>query len=82
MYMLKGKKYEHQRHINDLRRRYTENVIKDQKVPLGVLYDVFDISAPPIPTFERRTSKRKRVEPFSPDPKRNRYYLISEGNLA
>ena len=82
--MLKGKKYEHQRHKNQLRPRYTENVIKEQEVPIEVLYNVFDISASPIPKFERRTRKRKKksVEPFSLDPKRKRYKLISEGNLA
>ena len=47
MYMLKGKKYEHQRHINQLRARYTENGIKEQEVPMEVLYDVFDIPASP-----------------------------------
>ncbi len=66
--MLKGKKYEHQRHINQLRPRYTENVMEEQEVSIEVFYDVFDISAPPIPIIQRQT--RKRVEPFSPDPKR------------
>ena len=75
MYMLKGKKYEHQRHVNQLRPRYTEIVIEDQEVPMEVLYNVFDIPAPPILIIEKQTSKRKRkrVEPFSPDPKRKRY---------
>ena len=73
MYMLKGVKYEYQRNINQLRHRYTENVIEEQEVPMEVLYNVFDIPAPPIPIFEKRTRKRKRVEPFSPDPKRKRY---------
>ena len=52
MYMLKGKKYEHQRHINQLRPRYTENVIEDQEVPMEVLFDVFDKPVPPIPIIE------------------------------
>ena len=84
LYMLKSKKYEHQRHINQLRPRYTENVIEEQVVPMEVLYDVFNIAAPIITKIEKRTFKRKemRVEPFSPDPKRKRYLLISEGNLA
>ena len=73
MYMLKGEKYEHQRNINQLRHRYTENVIEEQKVPMKVLYDVFNIPTPLIPIIEKRTRKRKRVEPFSPDPKRKRY---------
>ena len=84
MYMLKGKKYEHQKHINQLRPRYTEDFIEDQEVPMEVLYNMFDIPTSPIPMFESRTSKRKRkrVEPFRVDPKRKSYLLISEGNLA
>ena len=70
MYMLEGKKYEHQRHINQLRSRYTKNVI-EQEILMEVLYDLFDKPALPIPITERW--KRKRVEPFSPDPKRKRY---------
>ena len=38
--MLKGKKYEHQRHINQLRPRFTENGIKEQEIPMEILYDV------------------------------------------
>ena len=53
MYMLNGKKYEHQRHINKLRPRYIENVIEDQEVPMEVLNNIFDIPAPRIPIFER-----------------------------
>ena len=70
--MLKGKKYEHQRHINQLRTRYTENVIEEQEVQMKELYDEFDRPASPIPITEKRTSKRKtkRVEHFSPCPKR------------
>ena len=58
MYMLKGKKYERQRH--HLRPRYTGNVIKDQKVPVEVIYNVFNIHALPISIIERRTINRKR----------------------
>ena len=72
MYMLKGKKYEHQRHINHLRPRYNESVIEEHEVPMEVLYDVFDIPAPSVLIIEKRTRKRKRVEPFSSDPKRKR----------
>ena len=43
MYISKGKKYEHQRHINQLKPRYTENVIEDQEVPMEVLNNMFDI---------------------------------------
>ena len=35
---------------------------------MKVLYDVFDVLAPPIPIIERRTRKRKGEEPFSQDP--------------
>ena len=51
--MLKGKKNEQQRHINQLRPRYTDNVIEDLEVPMEVLYDMFDILTPPIPIIER-----------------------------
>ena len=37
MYMLKGRKYEHQRHKNQMRPRYTENVFEEQEVPMAVL---------------------------------------------
>ena len=52
MYMLKGKKYEHQRHINQLRPWYTENVIEGEEVPMEVLYEVFNMPTPPIPIIE------------------------------
>ena len=77
LYMLKSKKWEHKRHVNQIRPRYTKEVT-DEEVPMEVLYDMFDVPAPPVqatPEFEQRTSrrKRKRVAPFSPDPKRKRY---------
>ena len=53
MCMLKGDKYEHQRHISQLRPKYTHNVIEEQKVPMGVLY-VFDVPAPPIPINQEK----------------------------
>ena len=82
-YMLKGKEYEHQSHINHLRPRYTEN-IEEEEVPMEVLYDMFNISTPLIPITERCNSKRKRkrVEPFSPDPKRKRYLANFRGKFS
>ena len=76
LYMVKCKKWEHKRHVNQIRPRYTEEVTEE--VPMEVLYDMFDVPAPPVqaaPEFKPRTSKRKRtrVVPFSPDPKRKRY---------
>ena len=67
--------------INQLTPRYTENVTK---VPMEVLCNEFDIPAPPIPIIEMRTSNRKikNAETFGPNPKRKRYLLISERNLA
>ena len=60
--MLKGKKYEHQRHINQLRPRYTENIIEEQEVPLEVLYDMFNIPTPPIPIIESEPAEGKGRE--------------------
>ena len=62
MYMLKGKKYEYQRRINQLRPRYTENGIEGQEVPMEVLYEEFDLPAPPIPITESELVKGKRRE--------------------
>ena len=76
LYMVKGAKWEHKRHLNQLRKRFTED-LKDKEVPMEVFYDMFDVPTPPQPEIvaERRTSKRKRkrVERLSPDPKRKKY---------
>ena len=60
MYMFKGKKYEHQRHMNQLRPRYTENVIEDKEVPIEVLYDVFDIPDSPIPIIVKTNQLKEK----------------------
>ena len=47
-YMLKGKKFEHKRHINQLRPRNIKDVTQeiDGEMLMEVLYDVFDIPVP------------------------------------
>ena len=77
LYMVKSKKLIHKRHLNQLRRRFTEEISKDNEEPMEIFYDLFDIPTPPLPetVVQKRTSKRKRtwVECLGPDPKRKRY---------
>ena len=76
MYKVRSKNWDHKRHLNQIRPRYTKDVVEDKEVPMEVLCDTFDIPAPPSTEMcTRRTSKRKRIRviPFSPNPKRKRY---------
>ena len=61
LYMVKSKKLIHKRHLNQLRRRFTEEISKDNEKPMEVLYDLFEILIPPLPEtiVQKRTSKRK-----------------------
>ena len=40
LYMVKSKKLIHKRHLNQLRRRFTEEISKDNEEPMEVLYDL------------------------------------------
>ena len=75
MYMVKSKKLIHKRHLNQFRRRFTEEISKDNEEPMEVLlYDLFDIPTPPLPEtivpkkivpktiVPKKTSKRKRTK--------------------
>ena len=48
--------------INQLRPRYTENVIEDEEVPMEVLCDVFDIPTPPIPINWKANQPKEKGE--------------------
>ena len=55
--MLKGKKLEQKRHLNQLRPKHTRDVIQeiDEEMPMEVLYDVYDIPVPLIPPMPEVT---------------------------
>ena len=63
LYMVKSKKLKHKRYLNQLRRRFTEEISKDNEEPMEVLYDLFDIPTPPLPEMvvQKRTSKKNEL---------------------
>ena len=84
MNMVRCAKSEHKRHLNQLRHRFTEDVTAQEEIKVVVLYDMFDITTLTREmVVPRLTSKRKRKrgEPWSPDPKRKKKSISEENNL-
>ena len=44
MSMVCSTKWQHKRHLNQLRLRFTEDITSQEEVPVHVLYDTFNIS--------------------------------------
>lgn len=74
-YMVQGQRWEHKRHINQLKRRFTVLVSPRKEVPNEILYDMFDVPTLPEISEPRRYSKRKRTatEHSNIEPKLKRY---------
>lgn len=78
MYMVKGPKYEHKRHFNQLKKRDTKNQGR-QDEPMDIWYDIFEVPEPqmkaePTCMFNR---KRKHTEMMEITTKRKRYTNLS-----
>ncbi len=44
--MVKGKKWEHKSHWNQLKKRFTEERPSRKEEPMQILYDIFDVPTP------------------------------------
>lgn len=76
IYIVKGKKFTHKRHINQLKKRSTEESEETPQVEeeLFELYDTFDLQVPQTEQKQRRSGrKRKATKQFIMDPKRKKY---------
>ncbi|XP_029639543.1 uncharacterized protein K02A2.6-like [Octopus sinensis] len=78
MYMVKGPKYEHRRHLNQSKKRHTKNQGR-QEEPMDLWYDLFQVPEPQAkaePTC-RLNKKRKPTEMMEINAKRKRYASFS-----
>ena len=60
IYIIKGPQFTHKRHLNQLRKRLTDEADRPpEETVMDVIYDFFDIPTP-LASSEMRSSKRKR----------------------
>lgn len=45
-YIIQGQRREHKRHVNQLKRRFTELKCPQMEVPMEILYDTFNVPTP------------------------------------
>ena len=77
VYIIRGQKHTHKRHLNQLKNRHEmdfNNTQDEAEDPIEVIYETFNLE-PPQHTSEHRRTKRKRkcTESLSIDPKRKKY---------
>ena len=77
VYIIQGPKFSHKRHLNQLRKRLSDNTdsaSQEEEEIIDTIYDTFDIEIPQAAP-EPRQSKRKRklTDLIVIDPKRKRY---------
>ena len=78
VYIINGPKFSHKRHLNQLRKWWSDNINCDspeQEETTDVIFYTFDLPSPQ-PAPERCLSyrKRKKTELFNINPKRRKYW--------
>lgn len=76
VYMVKGNKFTHKRHVNQIKKRSTveSEVTSQVEDELYELYDTFDLQVPQAEqTIRRSGRKRKAPQQLIMDPKRKKY---------
>ena len=76
-YIIQGPKLEHKRHLNQIRKRTTEDLVnlpQEEVEVIDTVYDTFDIEPPQtMPDPRRSGRKRKFTDPLLVFPKKKRY---------
>ena len=77
VYIIDGPKFSHKRHLNQLRKRWSDDINCDspeREETMDVIFDTFELPSPQ-PAPERRQSyrKRKKTELININPKRRKY---------
>ena len=79
VYIIDGLKFSHKKHLNVLRKRWSDDINRDspeREETMDVIFDTFDLPSPQ-PAPERRQSYRKRkkkTELININPKRRKYW--------
>ena len=76
VYLVKGPRFVHKRHTNQIRKRYFDDVMNNppEEETIDVMFDTFDLPKPEVVQEQRRsTRKRKRTDLLKINPKRKKY---------
>ena len=80
VYIIEGPHFTHKKHLNQLRKRTSEDssgTPPEQEEVMDLLYDTFDLEAPQTNTEQRRSSrKRKLTDPLEVNPRKKSYTNI------
>ena len=78
-YIIQGPKFEHKRHLNQIRKRTTENLVglpQEEAEAIDTVYDTFDIEPPQTMPEPRRSGRKKKfMDPLLVCPKKKRYWF-------
>ena len=78
-YIIQGPKFEYDRHLNQIRKRTTEDLVdllQEEEEATDTVYDTFDIDPPQtMPEPRRSGRKRKFTDPLLICPKKKRYWF-------
>ena len=76
-YIIQDPKFEHKRHLNQIRKRTTEDLVdlsQDEVEAIGTIYDTFGIEPPQTMPEQRRSGRKgKFTDPLLVCPKKKRY---------
>ena len=61
MYVIKNLKKTIKRHLDEIKKRYSEDISDQKEEPMKVIYDLFDVAMPLVTPEEKRSSKWKRT---------------------
>ena len=77
VYIVEGPKFSHKRHLNQLRKRLSEDVNSgppEQEEVMDVIYDTFSLPTPQAAPQQRHSSRKRRATEFiNINPKRKKY---------
>jgi len=77
VYIIDGPKFSHKRHLNQLRKRWSDDTNTgppEQQETMDVIFDTFDLPSPqPAPEKRQSNRKRKRTELININPKKKKY---------
>ena len=75
IYLIKGPQFTHRRHLNQIRKRLSDNANSGPPEVIDVIYYTFDMSIPQAEPEQRRLKrKRKMTEFIVVNPKRKSYW--------
>ena len=86
VYIIDGPKFSHKRHLNQLRKRWSDDINTgppEQEETMDVIFDTFDLPSPQSAPERRQSNrKRKRTELININPKKKNIETPSEFRLG